>query len=319
VAWLTLIRWKNLLIIFFTQLLIWACVILPASALQNEVASLLTPFHFLLIALSTILIAAAGYIINDYFDVRIDLINKPQKMILEKKIPRRMAIIMHTLFNVLGILMAAYVASQRSAYEWLTVQFVCTLLLWLYSTSFKQRFMIGNIVVALLTSLTIITLIIYEPAMHSFLYKPAFEKNVTGFLHLNPLWLLGMYAYFAFILTWMREIVKDMEDLKGDAQEGCMTMPIKWGLKKSARFTQLLAWIAILPLCLATFKLFATHNFLLGSYCSVALIIPLIIWFFYLNKKSTTTHYAKCSSLLKWIMVAGIGSLIINFLVEWLR
>lgn len=319
-SWLALIRWKNLLIIICTQLLIWACVILPATKTwQGLPDALLSPFHFSLLALSTALIAAAGYIINDYFDVRIDLINKPDKMILEKAIPRRKAITMHTVFNVLGLLLAGYVARQRTAYEWLSVQVICTLLLWLYSTRFKQRFMIGNVVVALLTSLTILTLIVYEPAMHAFLFKPVFEKTVTGFLHLNPLWLLGVYAYFAFVLTWIREIVKDMEDLKGDSEEGCETMPIRWGLKKTTQFTQLLCVAALIPLCIAVVALIKTHNFILGSYTIVAIILPLLLWAFYLNKKATTEHYARCSTQVKLIMVAGIGSLIINLLTEWLR
>ncbi|HTN47770.1 MAG TPA: geranylgeranylglycerol-phosphate geranylgeranyltransferase [Flavipsychrobacter sp.] len=319
-AWFTLIRWRNLLIILGTQGMIWTCVILPAAKTWEGLPPLLLrSFNFSLIAISTVLIAAAGYIINDYFDVRIDMINKPGKMVLEKKIPRRMAIIMHTLFNVLAILMAWYVARQRTAPEWLSVQIICTILLWFYSTKFKQRFMIGNVVVALLTSLTILTLVVYEPAMHTFLKKPVFEKTVTGFLHLNPLWLLGVYAYFAFVLTWMREIVKDMEDLKGDAEEGCETMPIRWGLRKATQFTRFLGVSAIVPLLISVYALIRTQNFILGSYAIVALILPLSLWIMQLNKKATTEHYARCSAQIKLIMVAGIGSLIINFIAEWLR
>ncbi len=319
-AWFTLIRWKNLLIILCTQMLIWACVILPASRTWEGLPPLLlTPFHFSLITISTLLIAAAGYIINDYFDIRIDMINKPDKMVLEKKIPRRMAIVMHTVFNLLGITLAWYVAHQRSAYEWLTVQILVTFLLWLYSTKFKQQFMIGNVVVALLTALTILTLVVYEPAMHVFLKKPIFEKEAAGFLHLNPLWLLGVYAYFAFILTWIREIVKDMEDLKGDMQEGCDTMPIRWGLKTTTHFTQLLSVLAILPLLLSSYCLIATHNYTLGIYTFIALVIPLAVWIYFLNKQSSTRHYARQSTAIKLIMVAGIGSLIVNFITEWLR
>lgn len=319
-AWLTLVRWKNLLIILCTQMLIWACVILPASKTwQGLPTLLLTPFHFSLITISTLLIAAAGYIINDYFDIHIDMINKPEKMVLEKKIPRRMAIVMHTIFNVLGIALAWYVAHQRTAYEWLTLQVVVTILLWLYSTKFKQQFMIGNVVVSILTALTILTLVVYEPSMHVFLTKSIFEAEVTGFLHLNPLWLLGVYAYFAFVLTWIREIVKDMEDLKGDAQEGCETMPIRWGLKTTTHFTQLLSVLTILPLLFSSYCLIATHNYILGIYTFLVLIIPLAVWTYHLNKNTTAEHYAKQSAGIKLIMVAGIGSLIVNFITEWLR
>ncbi|HQE11958.1 MAG TPA: geranylgeranylglycerol-phosphate geranylgeranyltransferase [Flavipsychrobacter sp.] len=319
-AWLTLIRWKNLLIIFATQLFIWACVFLPASSTWNHLPkSLLTPINFLLLASSTVLIAAAGYIINDYFDIRIDLINKPDKMVLEKQIPRRMAIILHGCCNLLALALAWYVAAQRTAYEWLFVQLLCTILLWFYSTTFKRKFMIGNVTVALLTALTILTLLVYEPSLHPFLTQAIFIKESNGATHLNPVWLLGGYAYFAFILTWMREIVKDMEDLKGDFEEGCETMPIRWGLRRASYFTQALACFALLPLVLAVPSFYHSGNFIMAIYTMLALVLPLFFWIFNLHQKATAQHYARSSSQLKLIMVAGIGSLIINLISEWIQ
>ena len=106
--------------------------------------------NFLCLSLSTVLIAAAGYIINDYFDVKIDIINRPEKMVLEKRIPRRYGIIAHTVLNIVGLGLAAYVARQAGHYEWLILQVFCTVLLWFYSASFKRQFIIGNVVVACL-------------------------------------------------------------------------------------------------------------------------------------------------------------------------
>jgi len=313
--WLKLIRWKNLLIIFATQWLIWACVILPVIKKNNlQALQLLNAVNFSLLSFSTILIAAAGYIINDYFDIRIDFINKPEKMVLEKNLPRRKAIILHTMFTLLGILLAAYIAAQRDAYEWITVQLFCSLLLWFYSTKFKQRFVIGNIIVALLTMLTIATLVVYEPALHLFFKKDIFIIE-GGWQSINPLWFLGFYAFFAFILTWMREIVKDMEDLEGDMREGCRTLPIKCGLLKATRITQYLGIIAWIPLLTAACMLVFKQHYLLGFYTLFALVIPLLIWIINLQKKATKEHYAKHSSSIKIIMVLGLGSLIINLWV----
>src|ERR1035437_8023658 len=104
--WLRLIRWKNLLIIFLAQLLAWWCVILPESP------KILNPINFLCLSLSTILIAAAGHIINDYFDIKIDSINKPDKVVLETVIPRKQAIISHTALNIIALILAGYVAAQ---------------------------------------------------------------------------------------------------------------------------------------------------------------------------------------------------------------
>ena len=310
-AWLRLIRWKNLLIVFFTQLLAWACVLLPMKQ-YTDTPLLLTPFNLLCLALSTVLIAAAGYIINDYFDIKIDIINRPEKMILEKSIPRKWGIILHTLLNLIGLALAAYVARQAGHYEWLALQLCCTILLWFYSASFKRQFITGNVVVALLTALTILTLMVYEPAMHPYITQNYFLQTPQKWI-INPVWVLGVYTYFAFMLTWMREIVKDMEDFKGDAEEGCVTMPIKIGLLKSARFAQLLGILAITPLIIGSIKLCNKEWWTLGIYMIVAVLVPLALWIITVNNKATKDHYAKASRNLKFIMLTGIGSLLIYY------
>src|SRR5215217_6986938 len=194
--WLRLIRWNNLLIILLTQLLAWWCVIVPLKRYSGlmirytETPLLLTPLNFSLVCLSTMLIAAAGYIINDYFDIRIDAINKPDEVILERQIPRRMAIIVHSALNI-------------------------------------------------------IALVLYEPAIKSYLTSSFIIKSSDLGSTINPAYVLYFFCFFAFILTWIREIVKDMEDYKGDAEEGCITMPIQWGLKKTISFTRLLGAIAL--------------------------------------------------------------------------
>ena len=311
-AWLKLIRWKNLLIVFCTQLLAWFCVLLPMKQYAQE--PLLLGFsNFLCLSLSTVLIAAAGYIINDYFDVKIDIINRPEKMVLEKRIPRRYGIIAHTVLNIVGLGLAAYVARQAGHYEWLILQVFCTVLLWFYSASFKRQFIIGNVVVALLTALTMFTLILYEPAMHRYLLEKYFLVISKGW-ELNPVWVLGVYTFFAFMLTWMREIVKDMEDYKGDAEEGCITMPIKWGLLRSARFTQVLGLLAITPLIVGSIRLLDAGWMPLGIYMIAAVVLPLAWWIITVNNKATTEHYAKASRNLKFIMITGVGSLIIYYI-----
>ena len=309
--WLRLIRWQNLLIVFLTQLLAWVCVILP---LQNhtEVSLLLTPPNFFLVSLSTIAIAAAGYIINDYFDIKIDIINRPDTVILEKRIPLRMAIIAHSILNIAGIIMAAIVARRAGHYSFLMLQIGCSILLWFYSTHFKRQFITGNVAVALLTSFTIIALMLYEPAMHYYVTQAPFIPSGSNSIP-NPAYVLGIYTCFAFTLTWMREIVKDMEDFKGDANEGCITMPIKWGLQRSTRFTQLLGLIAITPLLFGATKLINAQWYVLGIYTLVLLALPVAIWIFVLNAKATTQHYHTMSRWLKIIMISGIGSLILYY------
>jgi 4-hydroxybenzoate polyprenyltransferase len=292
-------------------MLAWACVILP---LQNhaEVSLLLKPANFFLVSLSTITIAAAGYIINDYFDIKIDIINRPDTVILEKRIPLRMAIIAHTVLNISGIIMAAVVTRRAGHYSWLILQIGCSVMLWFYSTHFKRQFISGNVVVALLTSFTIIALMLYEPAIHYYLTQPPFILSGSNSIP-NPAYVLSIYTCFAFTLTWMREIVKDMEDFKGDANEGCITMPIKWGLQRSTRFCQVLGLIAITPLIFGATKLINAQWYVLGIYTLILLALPVAIWTFSLNAKATTQHYHTMSRWLKIIMVSGIGSLILYY------
>jgi len=310
-AWLKLIRWKNLVIIYLTQLFVWACVMLPMWQ-YTESAMLLNVANFSLLSLSTVLIAAAGYIINDYFDIKIDVINKPERVVLERSISLKTAIVLHTTLNVAGILLAAIVAKQAHHYEWLLLQFICTALLWFYSTHFKRQFMIGNFVVALLTALTIVVFMLYEPAIHYYWFRAGFVKVMNGHAP-NPVWVLGIYTYFAFMLTWMREVVKDMEDFKGDAEEGCVTMPIKWGLERSVRFTQVLGLLVIIPLLFGAIKLFKAEWWLLGVYTIVMLVAPIAVWLVFLQRKATKLHYHKASNGIKLIMVLGISSLIIYY------
>lgn len=310
--WLRLIRWSNLLIILLTQGLVWSCVLVP---LQHSagIKLLLTPLNFCLLCVSTMLIAAAGYIINDYFDIRIDVINKPDKVILERQIPRRLAIMVHSAMNVLALLLAGIVAWQAHHPEWLLLQLFCTFILWRYSTTWKRQFMIGNVMVALMTALTVVALMLYEPALVHWYGMPAVTKTSKFLFRINPVAVLLFFTFFAFVLTWMREIVKDMEDFKGDDEEGCVTMPIQWGLLRSMRFVQLLGSIAILVLTYAGYRLLYLdfRSVYLGAYIFAALIIPLFVWMLYLPRKATMQHFARASRYLKIIMVLGIGSLLL--------
>lgn len=310
-AWLNLVRWQNLIIIFLTQLFAWGCVIMPMQH-YSPVSLVLNWNSFLLLSLSTVLIAAAGYIINDYFDVKIDIINRPEKLILEKRIPMKLAIVVHTALNIIAIMLAIAVAKRAGHYSFIALQLGCTLMLWLYSTTFKRKFMSGNVVVSVLTAFTIVVLMLYENAIRFYIGQDFFIH--TGYsLIPNPVWVLGTYAYFAFMLTWMREIVKDMEDFKGDAEQGCVTMPIKWGLLRSARFSQLLGMLTVLPLVIGAVKLLREQWYVLGIYTLAGLALPILVWMYYLPQKATTKHYHLQSRGLKIIMVLGVVSLIIYY------
>ena len=150
-------------------------------------------------------------------------------------------------------------------------------------------------------------LVVYQPALQY--NEPHLSNN-----QLNTPGSLPMcfgYAFFAFMLTWMREIVKDMEDYKGDEEQGCVTMPIKMGLQYSVRFIKALNVITVASLAFATAYFICVQNFFLGVYLLVMIIIPLIAWSRFLSKANTQHHYHSASRWLKIIMLSGISSLII--------
>lgn len=309
-----LVRWRNLLIVFLTQWFVWQCVIRPMAS-WNHAVLFLSPLHFLMLSLSTVLIAAAGYIINDYFDVKIDVINRPDKVIVERTISRRGAILLHSLFNVLGFMLAFILAKRMGMYQVMLIQLSCTVLLWFYSTHFKRQFVSGNLIVALLTALSILILAVYEPSLYPHINLDFYlQAGGKGFI--NPFGVIVVYTFFAFMLTWMREVVKDMEDFKGDADDGCITMPIKIGLKHSTTFVLLLGILTLIPLTTAAVKLLLGSWWLLGLYVLLLLVIPLVLWMNFLPRKATSLHYGTASKWLKWIMVSGICSLLVYY---WLQ
>ncbi len=198
---------------------------------------------FILLVLSTILIAAGGNIINDYFDVKADRINKPDKVIIGIHIKRRWAIILNWVFNSIGMAIGVYLSWKFQNIWLLIIPFVSINLLWFYSMYYKRKFLVGNIVVALLTG--IIPLYIY--LFHNYSDIPNsidFDQAVShiGLFH------IVVYSGFAFMINFIREIIKDIADIKGDLRLKSKTLPISWGIKKTKIFTSILFIISLIPI-----------------------------------------------------------------------
>src|ERR1017187_5104664 len=176
-AFFRLIRWPNLFFIALTQFLFYYCILLPSfhNAQSVEYGNILQPVPFFLLCLSSVLIAAAGYIINDYFDLNIDRVNKPEKIVVEKLIKRRWTIVWHWVLSGIGVLLGFYVSWElRNIFVGLANLF-CVLLLWFYSTTFKRKLLIGNILIALLTSWVILVLYLCEFRLHR-LTEPVYKQ-----------------------------------------------------------------------------------------------------------------------------------------------
>jgi 4-hydroxybenzoate polyprenyltransferase len=311
-AFLRLVRWPNLVFIVATQCLFYYLIALPVFNNFNAVP-VLTQNLFWLIVLSSVLIAAAGYIINDYFDLNIDRVNKPDKLVVEKIIKRRWAIMWHLILSLAGFVISTWVCfkiTELYALVVAAINLLCIFALWLYSTTYKRKLLVGNILISLLTAWTI--LILYLINMKSWLVtKIVYETKHNYELASTKLFKYAIvYAGFAFIISLIREVIKDMEDMEGDAKYGCKTMPIVWGIPATKVFTAV--WLIVLTSALIIIQVYALY---LGWWWSVlysviTIIIPLLWILQKLYQAKVTKDYQQLSTAVKLVMLAGILSMI---------
>jgi 4-hydroxybenzoate polyprenyltransferase len=310
IAFFKLIRIENLLIIAITQ---W-CIKYLIFAPINEFSKF-TPTLFTISLISTILIAAAGYIINDYFDVKTDKINRPETVVIDVTIKRRWAMILHIILNGIALLLGLYLALKCQSLKLLMFQLLSILLLWFYSTHFKKQLLIGNIVVSLLTATIPLMPMVYE------YYLIGGISSLTSFLigdFIKTLVIIVLgYSAFAFLTSFAREMIKDMEDYKGDIQTGCKTMPIVWGMITSKVVTFFLIVITIGLLFLASFKFYKEQQLIAVYYILGLVVLPLVILLFQTMRAKTSKDFKMASLLLKFTMLFGISfTVIIKYLYE---
>lgn len=269
-ALMQLTRFWNLIMIALTQYFTAFFLIGPAT---------LWDWQLFLLICSTLMIAAAGYIINDYYDIKIDLINKPKRVVIGRGITRRYAIFFHTALSITGIAMGFLLGWPIGL-----VNLVSVFLLWMYSNNLKRQPFVGNFLVALLTGAAM--------GLVNLLYLPMRPSVI-------------IYWLFAVVITLVREIIKDMEDLKGDQTFGCKTLPIVWGIRKTKSLLYiLLALFAVLVVLVNRFYVgLPLYYFLLF------LFVPLVFLLARLVRADTISDFARLSSFCKAIMLLGILSM----------
>ena len=310
IAFLKLIRIENLLIMAITQICMKYLVFAPL----NEYSKF-TPTLFIISLLSTLLIAAAGYIINDYFDVKTDKINRPETVVIDVTIKRRLAMILHIVLSGIGLLLGFYLAIKCHSILLLTFQLLSILLLWFYSTHFKKQLLIGNIVVSLLSATVPLMPMVYDYYLMGEI-DPLISLFIGDYIKTLVIIVLG-YSAFAFLTSFAREVIKDMEDYKGDIQTGGKTMPIVWGMITSKVVTFFLIVITIGLLLLASFKFFKEQQFIGVYYILGAAVLPLILLIIQIIRAKTSKDFKMASLLLKFIMVVGIAfTIIIKYLYQ---
>jgi 4-hydroxybenzoate polyprenyltransferase len=299
-AFFRLIRLPNLFFIALTQVLFQFCIYYP---LYRDVVPEKDLLHFIFLSLASLLIAAAGYVINDYFDINIDEINKPQKMVVDKIIHRRWAIAWHIILSFTGIVLTALALPVFEKWYLILANIASIALLWFYSTNFKKSLLVGNIIISLLTAWTILIIFFsklsagnaFAPGNHS---QPKFFR------------LAFLYAGFAFVCSLIREAIKDIEDLKGDARYGSRSMPIAWGINASKVY--IAVWMIVLIILLLTLQVYVLQFRWWGlvAYSLLLIIVPLVLIFRKLFKASSTEDYHSLSNQVKLVILTGILSMI---------
>jgi len=303
-AFIKLIRFDNLLVLALTMFAVRYGIIKSILFIHSPSIPLqLSWLDFSLLVLSTMLIAAAGYIINDYFDVKTDRINKPEKLYIDHGVKRRVAIFIHMQFNLVGFMLGAYVAYKAGNIYLAALPFLSIAALWFYSTHFKRQALIGNLVVSVLSALIPLQVLLFE--------KPLIE-NIENLTSLYA--TIICFAAFAFLLSMSREIIKDMEDFKGDYETGCKTMPVIWGIKASKAITAGIISNTLLLLLFILYKLFQKDFLLLAAYLLVFVFLPCLFLVWKLYKSHTKKEYHSLSMQVKFIMITGVLSTVVVYL-----
>jgi 4-hydroxybenzoate polyprenyltransferase len=228
--------------------------------------------------ISTTLIAAGGYIINDYFDVKIDLVNKPDKVLISKVFTKKNALQIYVLLNVLALLAGFWVDIKIAL-----IQIFCGLSLYWYALYLKKIALLGNGLVALLSAMVVL------------LANVLYGKNFP---------LVYLFAGFAFFISLIRELLKDIEDIEGDKAGNCQTFPILFGVFNTKLFILGVTLFFLLFLFYFPHWLFLSIPYYLFYCFFVSLLLLILAWQVFFAKSKADFHRA--SSFSKLIMLLGM-------------
>jgi len=301
-SYLKLVRYQNLIFIAFIQFVMRQVVLVPILQTFGFDATMDTSMLFLLIT-ATVLIAAGGYVLNDYFDVKIDAINRPDKQLVGVVLSRHTAMALHQVLTTLGVICGLLLSYFARSFTLAFIFIVIPGLLWFYSASYKRQFLIGNLVIAFISAITILVVGI---AQLSFLQKEfgslIFETPIPAHFY----GWIGGFALFSFLFTLMREILKDIEDEKGDREMECRTLPIKWGINKTKSFLYGLIALTVILLFLSNNYFIHFNGNLTTRYIIFGLVIPLAVLCYLIFMARSKSDFHQASTLSKVIMLVGV-------------
>lgn len=271
---------------------------------QQNVYLSLADWQYVLFVLATVCIAAGGYIINNIFDFKTDIDNKPNEVIIGKSISENLGYNLYAGFTIMGVVIGFYLSNVIQKPGFAAIFVIIAATLYLYATSLKQSLLIGNVIVAILLSFSVIIIGIFD------LYPATYEGNQDIMRLLFS--ILLDYAIFTFMINFIREIVKDLEDVNGDYNQGMNTLPIIFGIKRTSKLVFILSFIPIL--CLGyyiNFYVFASGLLLSTIYALVFILAPLLYFTVKIWSAKKQTDFHHLSLVLKWVLFFGILSIAI--------
>ncbi len=291
-----LLRPKNLFIIGLTQLLLFYKLIYQPF-LENDITPMLSFFQMVLISLVTMLVAGAGYVVNDVIDYKIDAINKPDKLIVGRSVTILQGWNFYYATVIIGALLAIYLAYEKDEFQRLWMYPLAVYAMYAYAKYLKCSVLWGNLLVSVFCGgVTMILLYIEKEGWGQL---AVVEKNYILFSFVG-------YSGFAFISNFIREITKDIEDFEGDNNTGCGTMPVVWGIAKSKVVLSIFYVLLFLSFSYWLLGELPPPNRIAYFYVIFLLFVP-SIYLFYLNwKAEQTADYKKLSTYCKLLMLSGI-------------
>lgn len=300
--YLKLVRYQNLALIVMMQL------ILRYGFLNLQMIPLfLTGWQFSLLVIATVLLAAAGYVINDIMDQDVDLDNNPDGVIVGKSISEEKAYNLYFALNITGMLLGFYITTLVDKTSFFSIFIISSALLYLYATNFKQTLLIGNIIVSLVTALSIIIVGVFDviPNLTLGTYAEYAQMKVL-------LYILLDYSIFAFLLNFIREIVKDMEDVDGDNNQGMRTLPIVLGIPKTSKVVFGLGLFStVFLLWYINTNMMSAKLYYAVLYDIVFLVGPLLFFSIKIFNAATKKEFTMLSALMKWVIFFGVLSIVV--------
>jgi 4-hydroxybenzoate polyprenyltransferase len=294
---LNLIRYKNLLLIILTQVLIKYALFASFG-----VRVTLSLFEFILLVLATICIAAAGNVINDVYDVETDLVNKPHNVIVGKSISEKTALNLFIILNIIGVGIGFYLSNRIGRSGFAALFIIISVLLYIYATYLKQTVLIGNIIISILVAMGIIIVGLFD------LLPAITPQNQPTQLAIFKIVL--NYALFAFMINLLREIIKDIEDIDGDSKAEIKTLPVVIGKKRTTIFVFILS---LIPLIAVTYYVitYLYKQQIAVVYFLIFIIAPLLYFTIKSISAKNNLELHQLSNILKLVMLFGVLSLLL--------